>query len=314
MKAPNTAALTAASISASSRTTRGAFPPSSSPAGLMPARQFAGSSADLRRAGEIDPPDRRMGNQRFNNLGGVLWIVGEHIDDTFRRTRFRESVPYEPMRAEQIRRPSAPPYSARDRHGDGAGPWVTGAFHGAMPTHTPAGLRTASDIVFGLSEENDLAGDLRCHGGGFTQHTACQHYVKPGPGRSRSRFLDHQACELIHLARDDICHLKKKCPSFVQTRFRPIRGNRRPVLPRFLVLLSSSAGGWSARSAPDRRRPGQALLRRLFDPQTWSGADVPLEERARRHGVLRIVNPGGRGHLDSEPTQGGAGELVGDRA
>ena len=81
-KAPNTAALTAASISASSSTISGALPPSSSRTGFRcSAAELGDHLADPGRAGEVHPLDRRMGDQRRHDLRRVVGRVGDHIDD-----------------------------------------------------------------------------------------------------------------------------------------------------------------------------------------------------------------------------------------
>ena len=86
MKAPKLAALTASSRSASAITIIGALPPSSSRHFFrLRAALLGDDPADLRRAGEVDPPGAGMGDQRLDHLGGVAGIVGQVVDDSLGR-------------------------------------------------------------------------------------------------------------------------------------------------------------------------------------------------------------------------------------
>ena len=152
-KAPNTAALTASSISASSSTISGALPPSSSRTGfrcsaqslaivlptlvepvkftrltagcaISAATTFAASAGAL----EITLTTPFGKPASFMIWPIRRWVAGQTSDD-LRTTVLPQA------RGVAIART----------------PRITGAFHGAMPRTTPAGCRTASEITPGLS-------------------------------------------------------------------------------------------------------------------------------------------------------------------
>ena len=49
-------------------------------------------AADPGRAGEVDPPDLGMGDQRLDDLGGVLRRVGDEVDGARRQARLAEGI------------------------------------------------------------------------------------------------------------------------------------------------------------------------------------------------------------------------------
>ena len=91
--APKAAAFTASSMSASSRITSGALPPSSSTTGFRYFAQVMRDDApDLRRAGEVDAPHRRVRDHRLDHRAGVGRRVGDVVDDARRKARFLEAL------------------------------------------------------------------------------------------------------------------------------------------------------------------------------------------------------------------------------
>ena len=110
--------------------------------------------ADLRRAGEVDAPDGRMGDQRLDDLRRVGRRVGDDVDDALGEAgvvqHLARSADASPGRLPTTAGSTVLPQAS------GAAiartPRMTGAFHGAMPSTTPAGWRIASDSTPGLSE------------------------------------------------------------------------------------------------------------------------------------------------------------------
>ncbi len=68
-------------------------------------------------------------------------------------------------------------------------PRITGAFHGAMPSTTPAGWRMASASVPGLSDCMTSPLDLGGHGRRLAQHLRGEHHVEAGPRRGGAGLL-----------------------------------------------------------------------------------------------------------------------------
>ena len=104
-KAPKAAAFTASSMSASSRITSGALPPSSSTTGF---RYFAQVCAMMRptrgRAGEVDAPHRRVRHHRLDHRAGVGRRVGDVVDDARRKARLLERLDDQLVRARAVLR------------------------------------------------------------------------------------------------------------------------------------------------------------------------------------------------------------------
>ncbi len=75
-------------------------------------------------------------------------------------------------------------------------PRITGAFHGAMPTTTPAGWRRPSASVPRVIGRNGLAADLRGQRGGFFQQRGGEAGVEVAPAGDGAGFRDAQAREL----------------------------------------------------------------------------------------------------------------------
>ena len=154
MKAPNAAALTASSRSASSSTISGALPPSSSSTGLSCS---AARLATIRPTA-VEPVKliRRTAGWSISapttspaSAGALVTRLTTPSGKPASANASTIRAWVRGQRSDALRMTVLPQASgvaiARQ-------PRITGAFHGAMPSTTPAGSRSASDSRPGLSE------------------------------------------------------------------------------------------------------------------------------------------------------------------
>ena len=153
-------------------------------------------------------------------------------------------------------------------------PRMTGAFHGAMPTQTPAAWRMPIASEPGLSDGMTSPDDLRGHRRRLAQHVRRQHHVEACPGRRGAGLLDHQPGELADLGGQHVGGLEQQRPPLARPRLRPRRkgccrgcdrrldiGERRSTAARVAVLpvngsrRSKDAPSAAGRSAPSINNP-----------------------------------------------------------
>ncbi len=65
----------------------------------MPPGLFRDDPAHAGRTGEIDPPHRRMRDQRLDDLAGILGRVGDRVERPFGQPRLKERFNDQPMGA-----------------------------------------------------------------------------------------------------------------------------------------------------------------------------------------------------------------------
>ena len=141
--------------------------------------------ADRGRAGEVDAPHRRMRDQRLDHLGGILRRVGDDVDDARREAGLVQHLDDQPVRAPgRSRRPCRttvlPQASGMAM---ARTPRMTGAFHGAMPSTTPAGWRTRHATACRACRTGITSPrDLRRHRRRLAQHAGGEMHVEAGPG------------------------------------------------------------------------------------------------------------------------------------
>jgi hypothetical protein len=91
------------------------------------------------RASEIDATDLRCGDQCFDDRCGVLWSIGDDVNDTIRQAASTSARPmsrWSPGQASDALGITVLPQA--NAIAMARVPRMTGAFHGAMPRHTPA--------------------------------------------------------------------------------------------------------------------------------------------------------------------------------
>ena len=225
MKAPNTAALTAPSMSASSSTTSGALPPSSSSTGfrcrpassamirptlvepvkLMRLTAGCATSASTIAAASLGSLVMTLMTPFGRPASASAWPISRcvpgHISEAFSTTVLPQASGMATARV----------------------PRMTGAFHGAMPTQTPAAWRIAHGQRARLVGRDDLARDLRRHRRRLAQHVGRQHDVEAGPGRGGAGLLDHQPGEFADLGGQHVGRLEQQRAPLARPGLRPCR-------------------------------------------------------------------------------------------
>ena len=120
-------------------------------------RPHGDDSAHLRRTGEVDAFDRRVINQCAHHVAGGLRRIRNDTDQAFGQSRGRERLNDDSCVRGQIsdalNTTALPQASAVTI---ARTPRITGAFHGAMPSTTPTGSRSAIAMTAGLVRRNDF--------------------------------------------------------------------------------------------------------------------------------------------------------------
>ena len=115
-------------------------------------------------------------------------------------------------------------------------PRMTGAFHGAMPSTTPAGWRTPIASEPGHVGRDHLAGDLRGQRRGLAQHARRQHHVEAGPHAGGAGLGCHRLDELRQLGLERVGGLEQQRAALARARSRSRSGRPRrrlrPPSPR----------------------------------------------------------------------------------
>lgn len=105
------------------------------------------------RAGEVDPPHGRVGDQSLDNRGGIGRGIADDVDHAIAQAGVLQYLADQAVHCRaQLRGLEHHGVSAGQRHGDGARGEYHRAFHGAMPSTTPQGWRKAMAKLPGTSE------------------------------------------------------------------------------------------------------------------------------------------------------------------
>ena len=89
-------------------------------------------------------------------------------------------------------------------------PRMRGAFHGAIPTTTPAGWRIAIAIVSCRSEGNHFTDQSVGLRGSLTQQSRAEHAIEHSPAEDSTRFLGQRARDFGLAAVQNIRGLQKQ--------------------------------------------------------------------------------------------------------
>ena len=253
MKAPNAAAATAASISASSSTIIGALPPSSSKAGL---RYFAATCAMMRptRVEPVKLTRRTAGwpisiSIRAGASSGALVMTLRTPGGrpaSRRHSAISRCVPGQISEAFSTTVLPQASGSAMART-----PRMTGAFHGAMLSTTPAGWRTAIAMQPGLSEGMTSPEICVVIDGGLAQHAGGEVDVEAGPAGGRAGFGRHQLDELRRLRRQQIGGLQQDRAAGIRAGGGPGREGGGGGVGRPLCIRDLGRGGAAGDVAGD---------------------------------------------------------------
>jgi hypothetical protein len=105
-------------------------------------------------------------------------------------------------------------------------PRISGAFHGAIPSTTPAGWRTASDTTLGLSA--GMISPVICvvSAAASRRRLAAKWTLKAGPGPRRADLLGHRLGEVVRPRLENVGSLHEQRAPLARTRLRP--GGKRP--------------------------------------------------------------------------------------
>ena len=167
--------------------------------------------ADARRAGEVDPLDPGMGDQRLDDLVGVLRGVGDQIDRALRQAGVAEGLDDQGMGARAILRGLEDDgVAAGERHGyrahaedDRRVPWRHRQDHADRLTD---GHRRRARPV----GRDDVAGDLGGHRRGFADHVGGQPDIEMRPMRRAAGLADHRRGEVLDSALEQVGRLEEQ--------------------------------------------------------------------------------------------------------
>ena len=226
--------------------------------------------ADPRRAGEVDAPHRRIGDQRLDDLRRVGGRVADDVDDAVAEIGVAQRLADDPMGRGQISEVfSTTVLPQASGVAMARTPRMTGAFHGAMPSHDAGRLAHRHRGEAGAVGRDDLAADLRGHRRRLLQHAGGEHDVELRPAGGRADLTGHGV--------DEVAGALLQIGGGAKQPRAPLAGpERRPG------GKGGGGGGYGARRVGrrGRRRAGRDLAGHRIEP---------LEASAfRRRNVLAL--------------------------
>ena len=181
-------------------------------------------------------------------------------------------------------------------------PRMTGAFHGAMPSTTPTGWRTANAVTPGLSDGMISPRDLRRHRRRLAQHRRRERDVEAAPGFGRAGLLGHRRRRSRAPRRSSRVGRGGEARARARSGRAPTRrGRRRPRRRPRPGVGDAGRGGARRDLAGDRieafeNAPSAAgRSRSLISNATSLKGRLSLRPTPRRSAVVSLVTPRLRG-------------------